>query len=144
MTEALCLSLQIENYLYRNHETRKYLQEQAYRLQQGIVTTTTQQVYLNNLIHLLALLCVCLFFSFLATKWPTKFGKGRWFASDAGFLPCRWLTGFVWRSRITWTLWGTRRQTPSWRTSGQRRTSSKTPGTLKLWGMTDLPELLLF
>lgn len=35
---------QIENYLYRNHETRKYLQEQAYRLQQGIVTTTTQQV----------------------------------------------------------------------------------------------------
>lgn len=37
-------SPQIENYLYRNHETRKYLQEQAYRLQQGIVTTTTQQV----------------------------------------------------------------------------------------------------
>lgn len=37
-------SHQIENYLYRNHETRKYLQEQAYRLQQGIVTTTTQQV----------------------------------------------------------------------------------------------------
>ncbi|XP_074539114.1 F-actin-uncapping protein LRRC16A-like isoform X2 [Halichoeres trimaculatus] len=36
--------LRIENYLYRNHETRKYLQEQAYRLQQGIVTTTTQQV----------------------------------------------------------------------------------------------------
>nr|XP_015804568.2 F-actin-uncapping protein LRRC16A isoform X1 [Nothobranchius furzeri] len=36
--------LKIENYLYRNHETRKYLQEQAYRLQQGIVTTTTQQV----------------------------------------------------------------------------------------------------
>uniref|UniRef100_A0A8C4ETU4 Leucine-rich repeat-containing protein 16A n=1 Tax=Dicentrarchus labrax TaxID=13489 RepID=A0A8C4ETU4_DICLA len=32
------------NYLYRNHETRKYLQEQAYRLQQGIVTTTTQQM----------------------------------------------------------------------------------------------------
>lgn len=30
-------------YLLRNHETRKYLQEQAYRLQQGIVTTTTQQ-----------------------------------------------------------------------------------------------------
>lgn len=37
-------SSQIETYLYRNHETRKYLQEQAYRLQQGIVTTTTQQV----------------------------------------------------------------------------------------------------
>ncbi|XP_072317443.1 F-actin-uncapping protein LRRC16A-like isoform X2 [Eucyclogobius newberryi] len=36
--------LKIENYLYRNHETRKYLQEQAYRLQQGIVTTTTQTV----------------------------------------------------------------------------------------------------
>ncbi|XP_041649096.1 F-actin-uncapping protein LRRC16A-like isoform X2 [Cheilinus undulatus] len=36
--------LRIENYLYRNHETRKYLQEQAYRLQQGIVTTTTQQM----------------------------------------------------------------------------------------------------
>ncbi|GAB5571169.1 F-actin-uncapping protein LRRC16A isoform X4 [Prionailurus iriomotensis] len=33
----------IENYLLRNHETRKYLQEQAYRLQQGIVTSTTQQ-----------------------------------------------------------------------------------------------------
>ncbi|XP_077576762.1 F-actin-uncapping protein LRRC16A-like isoform X1 [Stigmatopora nigra] len=36
--------LKIENYLYRNHETRKYQQEQAYRLQQGIVTTTTQQM----------------------------------------------------------------------------------------------------
>ncbi|XP_051577478.1 F-actin-uncapping protein LRRC16A-like isoform X2 [Myxocyprinus asiaticus] len=36
--------LKIENYLYRNHETRKYVQEQAYRLQQGIVTTTTQQM----------------------------------------------------------------------------------------------------
>lgn len=35
---------QMENYLFRNHETRKYVQEQAYRLQQGIVTTTTQQV----------------------------------------------------------------------------------------------------
>lgn len=34
---------QMEQYLLRNHETRKYLQEQAYRLQQGIVTTTTQQ-----------------------------------------------------------------------------------------------------
>lgn len=45
MTVVLCLSRQIENYLYRNHETRKYLQEQAYRLQQGIVTTTTQQVW---------------------------------------------------------------------------------------------------
>ncbi|XP_073727960.1 F-actin-uncapping protein LRRC16A isoform X3 [Misgurnus anguillicaudatus] len=36
--------LKIESYLYRNHETRKYVQEQAYRLQQGIVTTTTQQM----------------------------------------------------------------------------------------------------
>ncbi|XP_029115782.1 F-actin-uncapping protein LRRC16A-like isoform X2 [Scleropages formosus] len=36
--------MKIENYLFRNHETRKYLQEQAYRLQQGIVTTTTQQM----------------------------------------------------------------------------------------------------
>ncbi|XP_023819932.1 F-actin-uncapping protein LRRC16A isoform X2 [Oryzias latipes] len=34
----------IENYVYRNQETKKYLQEQAYRLQQGIVTTTTQQM----------------------------------------------------------------------------------------------------
>ncbi|XP_062925997.1 F-actin-uncapping protein LRRC16A-like isoform X3 [Mobula hypostoma] len=34
----------IENYLLRNHETRRYLQEQAYRLQQGIVTSTTQQM----------------------------------------------------------------------------------------------------
>ncbi|EAW55486.1 hCG19123, isoform CRA_d [Homo sapiens] len=38
------LYFQIENYLLRNHETRKYLQEQAYRLQQGIVTSTTQQM----------------------------------------------------------------------------------------------------
>ncbi|XP_048849477.1 F-actin-uncapping protein LRRC16A-like isoform X1 [Brienomyrus brachyistius] len=36
--------LRMESYLFRNHETRKYLQGQAYRLQQGIVTTTTQQV----------------------------------------------------------------------------------------------------
>ncbi|KAM4630614.1 F-actin-uncapping protein LRRC16A [Polymixia lowei] len=36
--------LKMEQYLLRNHETRKYLQEQAYRLQQGIVTTTTQQL----------------------------------------------------------------------------------------------------
>ncbi|KAM7384850.1 hypothetical protein PAMA_011960 [Pampus argenteus] len=36
--------LKMEHYLLRNHETRKYLQEQAYRLQQGIVTTTTQQM----------------------------------------------------------------------------------------------------
>ncbi|KAM3613836.1 uncharacterized protein V6R79_005672 [Siganus canaliculatus] len=53
--------LRIENYLYRNHETRKYPQEQAYRLQQGIVSTTTQQVidricvkvqdHLNSLRH---------------------------------------------------------------------------------------------
>ncbi|XP_037549192.1 F-actin-uncapping protein LRRC16A [Nematolebias whitei] len=34
--------LKMEQYLLRNHETRRYLQEQAYRLQQGIVTTTTQ------------------------------------------------------------------------------------------------------
>lgn len=38
-----CFLMQMEQYLLRNHETRKYLQEQAYRLQQGIVTTTTQQ-----------------------------------------------------------------------------------------------------
>ena len=42
--ERPVLNFQIENYLLRNHETRKYLQEQAYRLQQGIVTSTTQQV----------------------------------------------------------------------------------------------------
>uniref|UniRef100_A0AAQ4Q4T9 F-actin-uncapping protein LRRC16A n=1 Tax=Gasterosteus aculeatus aculeatus TaxID=481459 RepID=A0AAQ4Q4T9_GASAC len=36
--------LKMEQYLLRNHETRKYLQDQAYRLQQGIVTTTTQQM----------------------------------------------------------------------------------------------------
>ncbi|XP_037831643.1 F-actin-uncapping protein LRRC16A isoform X2 [Kryptolebias marmoratus] len=36
--------LKMEQYLLRNHETRKYLQEHAYRLQQGIVTTTTQQM----------------------------------------------------------------------------------------------------
>ncbi|KAJ8273133.1 hypothetical protein GJAV_G00097820 [Gymnothorax javanicus] len=36
--------IKIENYLFRNHETRRYLQGQAYRLQQGIVTTTTQQM----------------------------------------------------------------------------------------------------
>uniref|UniRef100_A0AAV2K208 CARMIL C-terminal domain-containing protein n=1 Tax=Knipowitschia caucasica TaxID=637954 RepID=A0AAV2K208_KNICA len=41
-TEAALLKM--EKFLLRNHETRKYLQEQAYRLQQGIVTTTTQQV----------------------------------------------------------------------------------------------------
>ncbi|XP_076826559.1 F-actin-uncapping protein LRRC16A-like [Brachyhypopomus gauderio] len=36
--------LRMENYLYRNQETRRFVQEQAYRLQQGIVTTTTQQM----------------------------------------------------------------------------------------------------
>ncbi|XP_060742666.1 F-actin-uncapping protein LRRC16A isoform X2 [Tachysurus vachellii] len=36
--------MKMEHYLLRNHETRKYLQEQAYRLQQGIVTSTTQQM----------------------------------------------------------------------------------------------------
>ncbi|KAF4013686.1 hypothetical protein G4228_004910 [Cervus hanglu yarkandensis] len=39
----------IENYLLRNHETRKYLQEQAYRLQQGIVTSTTQQQMIDRM-----------------------------------------------------------------------------------------------
>ncbi|XP_032537846.1 LOW QUALITY PROTEIN: F-actin-uncapping protein LRRC16A [Chiroxiphia lanceolata] len=37
-------SLPKKKLLLRNHETRKYLQEQAYRLQQGIVTSTTQQM----------------------------------------------------------------------------------------------------
>ena len=50
MTMVLCFLPQIESYLYRNHETRKYLQEQAYRLQQGIVTTTTQQVCKQKLL----------------------------------------------------------------------------------------------
>ncbi|CAN9503609.1 unnamed protein product [Ophioblennius macclurei] len=36
--------LKMGQYLLRNHETRRYLQEQAYRLQQGIVTSTTQQM----------------------------------------------------------------------------------------------------
>ncbi|XP_061680271.1 F-actin-uncapping protein LRRC16A-like isoform X2 [Syngnathoides biaculeatus] len=36
--------MKIEHFLLRNHETRKYLQEQAYRLQQGIVTSATQQL----------------------------------------------------------------------------------------------------
>ncbi|XP_077404033.1 F-actin-uncapping protein LRRC16A-like [Vanacampus margaritifer] len=36
--------LKMERSLLRNHESRKYLQEQAYRLQQGIVTSTTQQM----------------------------------------------------------------------------------------------------
>ncbi|KAL7868306.1 hypothetical protein SRHO_G00096900 [Serrasalmus rhombeus] len=36
--------MKMEQYLLRNHETRRYLQEQAYRLQQGIVTSTTQQM----------------------------------------------------------------------------------------------------
>ncbi|XP_053717719.1 F-actin-uncapping protein LRRC16A isoform X2 [Synchiropus splendidus] len=36
--------LKMGQFLLRNHETRKYLQEQAYRLQQGIVTSTTQQM----------------------------------------------------------------------------------------------------
>ncbi|XP_056597921.1 F-actin-uncapping protein LRRC16A isoform X2 [Triplophysa dalaica] len=35
--------LKMEQYLLRNHESRRYLQEQAFRLQQGIVTSTTQQ-----------------------------------------------------------------------------------------------------
>ena len=56
------------------------------------------------------------------------------------FLSSRWLTGFVWRCRTTWTLWGTRRQTSSWRTSGRQRASSKMPGTLKRWGGHTLNE----
>ncbi|XP_057197350.1 F-actin-uncapping protein LRRC16A-like [Triplophysa rosa] len=36
--------LKMEQYLLRNHESRRYLQEQAFRLQQGIVTSTTQQL----------------------------------------------------------------------------------------------------
>ncbi|XP_077363750.1 F-actin-uncapping protein LRRC16A-like isoform X3 [Festucalex cinctus] len=36
--------LKMERFLLRNHESRKYLQEQAYRLQQGIVASTTQQM----------------------------------------------------------------------------------------------------
>nr|XP_061786862.1 F-actin-uncapping protein LRRC16A-like isoform X2 [Nerophis lumbriciformis] len=36
--------MKMERFLLRNHESRKYLQEQAYRLQQGIVTSTTQQM----------------------------------------------------------------------------------------------------
>ncbi|XP_052439348.1 F-actin-uncapping protein LRRC16A [Carassius gibelio] len=36
--------LKMEQYLLRNHESRRYLQEQAFRLQQGLVTSTTQQV----------------------------------------------------------------------------------------------------
>lgn len=49
------------------------------------------------------------------------------------FSSSRWWRGFVLRCRTTWTLWGTRRQTPSWRMSGQQRTLSKMPGTLKRW-----------
>lgn len=48
-TRFFFVSPQMENYLFRNHETRKYVQEQAYRLQQGIVTTTTQQVRTSKL-----------------------------------------------------------------------------------------------
>uniref|UniRef100_A0A4W4E7V9 CARMIL C-terminal domain-containing protein n=1 Tax=Electrophorus electricus TaxID=8005 RepID=A0A4W4E7V9_ELEEL len=36
--------MKMEQYLLRNHETRRYLQEQAYRLQQGIITSATQQM----------------------------------------------------------------------------------------------------
>ncbi|XP_043088842.1 F-actin-uncapping protein LRRC16A [Puntigrus tetrazona] len=36
--------MKMEQYLLRNHESRRYLQEQAFRLQQGLVTSTTQQV----------------------------------------------------------------------------------------------------
>lgn len=59
-------------------------------------------------------------------------------------LSCRWLTGFVWRCRTTWTLWGTLRPTSSWRTSGQRRTSSKTPGTLKRWEIEGVAQKLIW
>uniref|UniRef100_A0A9J7X346 CARMIL C-terminal domain-containing protein n=1 Tax=Cyprinus carpio carpio TaxID=630221 RepID=A0A9J7X346_CYPCA len=36
--------MKMEQYLLRNHESRRYLQEQAFRLHQGLVTSTTQQV----------------------------------------------------------------------------------------------------
>ncbi|XP_073677636.1 F-actin-uncapping protein LRRC16A [Garra rufa] len=36
--------MKMEQYLLRNHESRRYLQEQAFRLQQGLVTSTTQQM----------------------------------------------------------------------------------------------------
>ncbi|KAK2887796.1 hypothetical protein Q8A67_016024 [Cirrhinus molitorella] len=36
--------MKMEQYLLRNHESRRYLQEQAFRLQQGVVTSTTQQM----------------------------------------------------------------------------------------------------
>lgn len=109
---------QIENYLYRNHETRKYLQEQAYRLQQGIVTTTTQQVCSQTCHYLI-----------LSHTFPHYCNK------LCCFLSCRWSTGFVWRCRTTWILWRTLRWKPSWRTSGQPRTWSKMPGTQKQWGL---------
>ncbi|XP_077096605.1 F-actin-uncapping protein LRRC16A-like [Siphateles boraxobius] len=36
--------LKMEQYLLRNHESRRYLQDQAFRLQQGLVTGTTRQM----------------------------------------------------------------------------------------------------
>ncbi|XP_067268361.1 F-actin-uncapping protein LRRC16A isoform X2 [Chanodichthys erythropterus] len=36
--------LKMEQYLLRNHESRRYLQDQAFRLQQGFSTSTTQQM----------------------------------------------------------------------------------------------------
>lgn len=52
--------MQMEQYLLRNHETRKYLQEQAYRLQQGIVTTTTQQAGTATHTHTHTSWCIAL------------------------------------------------------------------------------------
>lgn len=170
---------QIENYLYRNHETRKYLQEQAYRLQQGIVTTTTQQVrdtthsndswtiscslsdeavifdtiksILTN--EMLYKWFICLetycnvteeveFWTLVIVATYYGYNKQLYLPLTwhifwvFKFLFPRWSTGFAWRCRTTWTLWGTLRQTPSWKTSGQQKASSKTRGTLKRWGDT--------
>ncbi|XP_067280931.1 F-actin-uncapping protein LRRC16A [Pseudorasbora parva] len=36
--------LKMEQYLLRNHESRRYLQDQAFRLQQGLVTSSTRQM----------------------------------------------------------------------------------------------------
>ncbi|XP_051948611.1 F-actin-uncapping protein LRRC16A-like [Xyrauchen texanus] len=36
--------MKMEQYLLRNHESRRYLREQAFRLHQGIMTSTTQQL----------------------------------------------------------------------------------------------------
>lgn len=69
MTTNICVIVclfppQIENLLYRNHESRKYQQEQAYRLQQGIVTTTTQQVCQHIICHIITDYLLSIFFSY--------------------------------------------------------------------------------